>query len=166
LGFASLILLAILMSSLQPILAADAQPAEIGKKPIDMILGATWTKRGICVQIGCGDGTLTSEIASVSQWVVQALDKEPARVDKARAALQTKGLYGQASVEVGGFERLPYEDNLIDLVVVGDLHPSQKNRERFENGVCMGRTAVIKKAFSLSRYSKCARRPRASRSLK
>ena len=121
LGFTSLILMAILISCLQPVVAAVAQPAEIGKKTIDMILGATWTKKGICVQIGCCDGTLTSEIASVGQWVVQALDKDSARVDKARAALQSKGLYGQASVDVGGFDRLPYEDNLIDLVVVDDL---------------------------------------------
>jgi len=74
---------------------------------------------GVCVQIGCGDGSLTAELAQCGNLLVQALDGDEALVQTARRTLIQEGLYGQASVEHWTGSSLPYEDNLVNALVAG-----------------------------------------------
>ena len=74
------------------------------------------TTGGFVVHLGCGETPL-----SAGEGVqVHALDRDAARVEKARAAVRAKGLYGTVAVDRLLGDRLPYIDNLANLVVVED----------------------------------------------
>jgi len=74
---------------------------------------------GVCVQLGCGDGALTAELAESGNLLVHALEADANLVAKAREGLSARKLYGQASVEQWSSSSLPYADNLVNIVVVG-----------------------------------------------
>ena len=75
---------------------------------------------GLCVQIGCGDGSLLAELASEPRCIVHGLDSDPAAVAKARRMLQERRLYGQVSIEEWNTRTLPYGDNVVNLLIVAD----------------------------------------------
>jgi outer membrane protein assembly factor BamB len=50
--------------------------------------------------------------------VVHSLDTNPAKVNAARKHIRSKGLYGKVSADEYDGKRLPYADNLINLMVV------------------------------------------------
>ena len=75
---------------------------------------------GLIVHLGCGEGALTAELRSSECYLVQGWDTDPANIDAARAHIQAHGLYGAVSVEQLDSPRLPYVDNLVNLLVVSD----------------------------------------------
>ena len=85
------------------------------------ILDATGVRGGVVVHLGCGDGRLTAALRASDAYVVHGLAREAATVEKARAAICEKGLYGPVSVDTFDGRRLPYVDNLVNLVVADDL---------------------------------------------
>jgi protein-L-isoaspartate O-methyltransferase len=72
---------------------------------------------GVCVQVGCGDGTRTAELAQSGNLLVHALEADEALVAKARAALAARGLYGQAVIEHWTSPSLPYANELVNVLV-------------------------------------------------
>jgi len=82
------------------------------------LLEEAGVKGGLVVHVGCGDGTLCAALANDPQYVVQGLQRDPLTVDKAREAMRSEGNYGRVSVRhwLGG--RLPYADNLVNLIVL------------------------------------------------
>jgi outer membrane protein assembly factor BamB len=87
----------------------------------DDILHTTGVKAGVVVHLGCGDGTLTAELAAADRMLVHGLGRDAATVEKARAHLRSLGLYGmKATVELFSGSSLPYMDNMVKLLVVGD----------------------------------------------
>ena len=89
--------------------AADAQAKAI--------LAAAGVKGGLVVHVGCGDGRLTAALRLGESFLVHGLDADPANVAKAREHIQSLGLYGKASVDRLTGTRLPYTENLVNLVV-------------------------------------------------
>jgi len=85
------------------------------------ILQATGVKGGLVVHLGCGDGRLTASLHAGDAYVVQGLDADAANVAKARETIRSLGLYGDVSVDQWTGTRLPYVDNLVNLLVVDDL---------------------------------------------
>jgi len=85
------------------------------------ILDATGVRGGLVVHLGCGDGTLTAALRSGDSYIVQGLDADARNVAAARKNIKSLGLYGKVSI--GGFDgkRLPYVDNLVNLLVAEDL---------------------------------------------
>ncbi len=81
------------------------------------ILAATGVKGGLVVHLGCGDGKLTAALRANDSFLVHGLDPDPANVEKARAHIRSLGLYGKVTAEVWVGERLPYVDNLANLIV-------------------------------------------------
>jgi outer membrane protein assembly factor BamB len=73
---------------------------------------------GLCVVLGCGDGTLAAELAADSRFIIHGLDSDAAAIAAARKSLQARGMYGQISVEEWNGASLPYADNVVNLVVV------------------------------------------------
>ncbi|MCX5683449.1 MAG: PQQ-binding-like beta-propeller repeat protein, partial [Planctomycetota bacterium] len=96
---------------------AAAQAAESSAK---QILDATGVKGGLVVHLGCGDGQLTAALHASDAYLVHGLDTDAKNVEAARAYIQSRGLYGKVSVEVGAGDRLPYIDNLVNLLVISD----------------------------------------------
>jgi len=83
------------------------------------ILDATGVKGGLVVHVGCGDGKLTAALGGRDGFLVHGLGRSEDAVAAARGHVQGLGLYG-GKVSIGRLEgaRLPYVDNLVNLLVV------------------------------------------------
>ena len=82
------------------------------------ILKATGVNGGLVVHIGCGDGRLTAALRANDACLVHGLDADAGDIERARAFIRKQGLYGPVSVERWTGGRLPYADNLVNLLVV------------------------------------------------
>ena len=85
------------------------------------ILDATGIRGGLVVHLGCGDGTLTAALRADDRYLVQGLDTDAKHVAAARQHIQSLGLYGKVSVDRFDGTRLPYVDNLVNLIVAEEL---------------------------------------------
>lgn len=104
------------------------------------ILDAAGVTGGLIVHLGCGDGKLTAALRATDRFLVHGLDTDAAKVDKAREHIQSRGLYGPVSVEAWDGERLPYADNLVNLLVlenVGRVPASEVPRVLAPGGVAL-----------------------------
>jgi outer membrane protein assembly factor BamB len=99
---------------------ATAQPSDYQQRA-KKILDATGIKGGLIVHIGCGDGRLTAALCADESYLVHGLDRDAANVEKTRAYIQSIGKYGSVSLDRFDGGRLPYVDNLVNLVVAEDL---------------------------------------------
>ncbi len=104
-------------SSLSAAIAANS----IQQKEAREILDETGVKGGLIVHIGCEDGKLTAALCTNDGYLVHGLEEDVQDVDKAREYIQSLGMYGKVSADSFDGERLPYIDNLVNLVVVGNL---------------------------------------------
>jgi len=96
--------------------SADDRPAARAAS----VLSAADVRGGLVVHVGCGDGTLTAALRAGRGYLVHGLDRGADRVAAARAHIRSVGLYGAVSVDRwSAAPRLPYADNLVNLVVVG-----------------------------------------------
>ena len=93
---------------------ADAQL--LARKMLD----TAGLRGGLVVHVGCGDGELTAALRAEDNYLVHGLDADPKTIAEARRRLCAKGVYGEVSVARWRGGRLPYVDNLVNLVVVGD----------------------------------------------
>ncbi len=94
--------------------AADGRTAE-------QIMDATGVKGGLVVHIGCGDGALTAALRVGENFMVHGLDADSRAVRAAGEHIRKLGLYGPVSVEQFDGKRLPYADNIVNLIVTEDL---------------------------------------------
>ena len=85
------------------------------------VLGAAGVRGGLIVHVGCGDGRLTAALGAAGEFLVHGLESDPAKVAEARRHVRSLGLYGKVSVARLSSRRLPYVDNLANLVVSEDL---------------------------------------------
>jgi len=102
------------------------------------ILDATGIKGGLVVHIGCRDGKLTAALHANDRYLVHGLDADPANIETARTHIRSLGLYGKVSVELFDGRRMPYTDNLVNLVVterLGDVPISEVMRVLAPRGV-------------------------------
>jgi SAM-dependent methyltransferase len=81
------------------------------------ILEAAGVDAGLVVHLGCGDGRLTAALGRSGRFVVHGLDRSEEAVSEARRHVAETGLYGRVSIARIGGERLPYIDNLVNLIV-------------------------------------------------
>lgn len=82
------------------------------------ILSATGNRGGLIVHLGCGDGELTAALHVNDAYLVHGLDRNINNVQAARQHIRSLGLYGTVSVERWTGSRLPYGDNLVNLLVI------------------------------------------------
>ncbi|MHC4508183.1 MAG: outer membrane protein assembly factor BamB family protein [Planctomycetota bacterium] len=116
---------------------AMAQPGDYEQRA-GRILDATGIKGGLIVHIGCGDGKLTAALRANNGYLVHALDTRAENVEKARENVKSLGIYGPVSVDRFDGKRLPYIDNLVNLVVaedLGDVPMKEVMRALCPNGV-------------------------------
>ena len=109
------------------------------------ILDATGTRGGLIVHIGCGDGKLTAALRANDSYLVHGLDTQAKNVRQARQHIRSLGSYehGKVSIDRYGGERLPYVDNLVNLVVSEDL--GKVPMKEVMRVLCPGGVAYIKK---------------------
>ncbi|MCW8130638.1 MAG: PQQ-binding-like beta-propeller repeat protein [Planctomycetota bacterium] len=85
------------------------------------IFEATGIKGGLVVHLGCGNGRLTAALRPSESFLVHGLDRSDAHIAEARTYLHAQNLYGEISVDRLDGNRLPYIDNLVNLLVAEDL---------------------------------------------
>jgi outer membrane protein assembly factor BamB len=136
------------------LLAGSSVPAE---ELAEEILEASGIKGGLVVHIGSSDGKLVAALAVNDGFLIQGLDTDPANVEKARAHLQSLGLGGRASVALFDGKRLPYVDNLVNLVVVSSVEGHVASEE-VERVLCPGGVAVKLDPETQSRKPETLRR--------
>ena len=85
------------------------------------MLQASGVTGGLVVHLGCRDGRLTAALGTDTRYVVHGLDRHADLIAKARAHIRSVGLYGRVSVDRHVGPRLPYVDNLVNLLVAEDL---------------------------------------------
>ena len=102
------------------LLTAPAAAAD-GEQEAREILHATGVTGGLIVHVGCGDGKLTAALRAGPQYLVHGLDADEANIEKARGRIESLGLAGKVIVERWEGSRLPYVDNLVNLLVARDL---------------------------------------------
>ena len=106
--------LAVILLTLPCSIAAPSDAEQQARE----ILDSTGIRGGLIVHLGCGDGLLTAALRASDRYLVHGLDADAARVDQARTHIQALGLYGPVSVDHWDAPRLPYADNLVNLIVV------------------------------------------------
>jgi outer membrane protein assembly factor BamB len=105
-------------AALGALAAEPGDPAVLARKALD----ESGVKGGLVVHLGCGDGKLTAALHASDSYLVHGLDADAANVEKARDHIRSMDLYGPVSAERwADAARLPYADNLINLVVAEDL---------------------------------------------
>jgi len=81
------------------------------------ILKDTGVRGGLVVHLGCGGGKLTAALRVGDGYVVHGLDVKEANVAAARGHAGRLGLGGRVSFDTFDGRRLPYADNLVNLLV-------------------------------------------------
>ena len=81
------------------------------------ILEASGVTGGLVVHLECGDGALTAALVAGDRFIVQGLDTNAEAVEKARTRFRARGLAERVSADRWDGERLPYIDNLVNLLV-------------------------------------------------
>ncbi len=78
---------------------------------------------GICGIVGAEDGDLALAIAARGQFVVHCLSRERSTVARLRQDLRAGGVYGTVSADLLAGSRLPYAENLVNLLIVRRFSP-------------------------------------------
>ncbi len=116
--------LALFISAALALAAASAAPAaESGdaEAAARAIRKDTGVRGGLVVHLGCGGGRLTAALGEGEGWLVQGLARTDETLAAARAHVRSRGRYGPVCVARFDGTRLPYVDNLVNLLVTEDL---------------------------------------------
>jgi outer membrane protein assembly factor BamB len=104
------------------------------------IIRKSGVKGGLIVHLDCGDGILTEALQINKSYLVQGLDRAIENVQKARQYILSREQYGSVSVDQLTSNYLPYEDNLVNLIVaedLGDISKDEVMRVLTPNGVLL-----------------------------
>jgi outer membrane protein assembly factor BamB len=105
----------ILLLSLSTTMSASAEEGNI-------FIKTSGIKGGLIVHVGCGDGTLVAEMGNNKQFVIQGLQSDQQMVEKARQTIRATGNYGRLSIKYWQNDKLPYAENLVDLLIIDDAN--------------------------------------------
>ena len=121
---------------------AHAAVPAAARKEAQSIISSAGTGGGLVVHIGSGDGRLTAALKQNDRLQIHGLDRDWDDVVTARNFIRGEGLYGAVAVDQLTSERLPYIDNLVNLLVIEDtdaVSPEEIDRVLVPNGVALVR---------------------------
>ncbi len=145
------ILAAILFLSaltLAPVLSAEVTPLQEAQR----IYAETGVAGGVVVHLGCGTGELTAALRSNDSYLVQGLDASPENVRRARQHVTNLQQYGPVSISLLENRRLPYIDNLVNLVIVQE--PGDVSMDEVTRVLCPQGVAYIKEGGQWHKHVK------------
>jgi len=79
------------------------------------------SEKGLCIVLGAEDGELMVELCRDGQYLVHGLCSSGEAVGRAREDIAKAELRGVVSAETGSVARLPYSDNIVNLLVAENL---------------------------------------------
>jgi hypothetical protein len=85
-------------------------------------------------------------------YLVHGLDADPQNLEKARRYINSLGIYGKVSVDKLSGDRLPYNDNLVNLIITEDL--GNISMDEVMRVLCPKGVAYIKKDNSWEKMVK------------
>lgn len=85
------------------------------------ILDSAGVTGGFIVHLNVTDGVLTEALRMKDSFIVHGLSKDSENVQRVRRYIHSKDQYGPVSVDKLTGSRLPYTDNLVNLLVAKDL---------------------------------------------
>ena len=86
----------------------------------EQLVAQSGVRGGLVVHVAAGDIQQTAAIRVNDRFLVQRLDTDAQRISEARKQLRQKGLSGLVTVIAWRGKRLPYADNLVNLLIVDD----------------------------------------------
>jgi len=101
-------------------IAAETTPTPSAAQANELATQLGELPGGVCVVLGRRDAGLAIAISRNSRFVVHGLYRDRAGLDRARKAIRSGGLYGRVSADLAPADRLPYAENLVNLVVADD----------------------------------------------
>jgi outer membrane protein assembly factor BamB len=109
--------LAWLLAAVAAVDERPSEPAELAERLVTSLS----TRSALCVHVGVSDGGLAVGLAKGGQHLVHGLATDAEALHRARQKIEDAGLSGVVTIEPGSCERLPYADNLVDLLVADNL---------------------------------------------
>jgi outer membrane protein assembly factor BamB len=107
------------------------------------ILALSAVPGGLCVHVGCGDGTLTAALSADGRFLVHGLERDAATAEAAIRFIRSQGVYGQVWVERYVEKHLPYSENLVNLLVADDLTRTDLSLPEVLRVLCPGGVACL-----------------------
>ncbi len=104
------------------------------------LLTRAGVKGGLVVHLGIGRGDLTEALGNEGPFLVRGLTRDEKNVRAARTFLKQKNCYGRISVARLMGDRLPFVDNLVNLLVAEDpegVSPDEMVRVLAPRGVLL-----------------------------
>ena len=87
----------------------------------EFIVSRLKMRRGVALDVGCGDGALAIEVARRSGLRITCLDPQARTVARARERIEAAGMYGaQVAADVAGLDKLAYPTGSANLILCGD----------------------------------------------
>ena len=114
-------LMYLLLACALPLAEADAAENAGPAGEAGEILAISGVQGGLVVHLGSGEGALTAALRADDRFTVHGLDRDGDHVASARRSLRQRDLYGPVTVDRLTGTRLPYIDNLVNLLVAEDL---------------------------------------------
>jgi outer membrane protein assembly factor BamB len=96
---------------------AKAATENTASKTANTLMQSIDIPGGICVVLGRSDAELALSISEHGSFTVQALYNIKNHLEKARNQIERHGVYGKVSADVGSYSKLPYTENLINIIV-------------------------------------------------
>jgi outer membrane protein assembly factor BamB len=96
------------------------QQARAAEAP-ESVLAAAGVRGGLCSLVGSDDVEPALELAKSPRWVVHCLCSDPEAVGPMRRTIHAHGLSGRVTADCVHPGRLPYAENLVNLLVVDRL---------------------------------------------
>ncbi len=93
---------------------------EQGAGLVQSVVSESGFRGGFAVHVGCGDARLLEQLPLGEHGTAHGIDRNESSIAAARKRLRADGRYGKVAVDVWRGSRLPYVDNLVNLLLVDD----------------------------------------------
>lgn len=112
--------------------APDALPASVSlpaNSTLENMLQDSGISGGLIVHVACTDGQRTATLVRHANDRVQGLDRDAAMIDRARQHARSLDLDGRLMFKPWCGDRLPYTDNLVNVLFWEEAAPDADRRE-------------------------------------
>ncbi len=116
------------------------------------LLETAGVEGGVVVHVGCDDPQLLAALRATPSFLVQGITQDESELAAAREFLRSRGVYGPVSVVPYSGTHLPYIDNFVNLVIVGEGR--QVARDELLRVLTPGGVALIEDGGKLKKIEK------------
>ena len=108
------------MASAWIVLSSSCTTVSASAEKENVFVKKSKIRGGFIVHVGCGDGGLVAALGNNKQYVIQGLESDQQQIENARHALRATGNDGRLSIKHWQGGKLPYAENLVNLLIIDD----------------------------------------------